>query len=150
MDPEDEEGPVDFSIFGYVDLGSLLDSFEPSISSTEYATQQSEIAQEQKKPPMPIQVIRNLRARMSSASLTPKPEEPVSPPKRPHRTEASRKEELECDPRARIVHPEKILCAMCDKWIQMRRDISYSSQNWLKHAESCQIRSGYVVTRLYF
>ena len=63
--------------------------------------------------------------------------------KRMHRTEESRKEDLERDPRTKIVHPEKILCAMCDRWIQMRKDVSYSPQNWLKHAGICEARTGY-------
>lgn len=146
LEIEDEEGPVDLSLFGFVELGRLVNAFEPSVSSTEFAIRPSDLPKEKKKLPINLPIVRNLRARMSSASVTPKPEEPlsISAGKRPHRSEIHRKEELERDPRARIVLAEKILCAMCDKWIQMRRDISYSSQNWLKHAESCQNRMGYV------
>lgn len=147
LEIEDEEGPVDLSLFGFVELGRLVNAFEPSVSSTEFAIRPSDLPKEKmKKLPIPVPIVRNLRARMSSASVTPKPEEPlsISAGKRSHRTEIHRKEELERDPRARIVLAEKILCAMCDKWIQMRRDISYSGQNWLKHAESCQNRLGYV------
>lgn len=146
LEIEDEEGPVDLSLFGFVELGRLVNAFEPSVSSTEFAIRLSDLPKEKKQLPIPVPIVRNLRARMSSASVTPKPEEPlsISAGKRPHRTEMHRKEELERDPRARIVLAEKILCAMCDKWIQMRRDISYSGQNWLKHAESCQNRMGYV------
>lgn len=132
-------------LFGSIELGDLVDSFEPTISSTDYGK-----PPQVKEPPIVVKKSAawsapTLRARTN----TPTPQSYVySEPKvsetgkRMHRSEEFRKEELENDPRTKIVHPDKIFCAMCERWIQMRRDVAYSPQNWLKHAGICEVRTG--------
>lgn len=140
--------------FGYIELGRLIGKFEPTISSTDYgnpseARRQSAVAPTATKQPPSTWNVPTLRARPGNSRLnSPAPtpslhESRMHDGKRMHRTEEARKQELESDPRTKVVHPEKILCRMCDRWIQMRRDVSYSPQNWLKHAGICEQRTGY-------
>ncbi|KAH8116216.1 hypothetical protein DFH11DRAFT_1484852, partial [Phellopilus nigrolimitatus] len=134
-------------VFGYIELGHLVSAFEPSVSSTDYGVRPSEmpeVLQIQKETP--IRNIPTLRARNSNTPTLSSSNEPKisDSGKRMHRTEESRKEELKSDPRTSSVLPNKILCGMCDHWIQMRRDVAYSPQNWLKHAGICEVRSGWL------
>lgn len=138
--------------FGFVELGSLIGKFEPTISSTDYGN----AADAKPTPPQVKQLVARsvpvLRARPSTPTIVNQAPQPqveakatdTGTGKRPHRSEQMRKHELENDPRTKIVHPDKILCALCDRWIQMRRDVAYSPQNWLKHAGICEQRTGLV------
>ncbi|KAL5498746.1 hypothetical protein ACEPAH_2101 [Sanghuangporus vaninii] len=143
--------------FGFIELGRLIGKFEPTVSSTDYGNPTesklpSAIAPASTKQPPSVLNLPTLRARPGNSRLnSPAPmslsqhEMKIQDPgKRMHRTEEERKQELESDPRTKIVHPEKILCRMCDRWIQMRRDVSYSPQNWLKHAGICEQRTGWM------
>ncbi|EJD05449.1 uncharacterized protein FOMMEDRAFT_17747 [Fomitiporia mediterranea MF3/22] len=137
--------------FGYIELGRLIGKFEPTISSIDYGkppeTKAVPVLKQQPTWSMP-----NLRARTNTPTRNgsvPLPQSTSEPKvsdtgKRMHRSEESRKLELENDDRTKIVQPDKILCAMCDRWIQMRRDVSYSPQNWLKHAGICEQRTGWL------
>ena len=165
---EDNENAV----FGFVELESLVNAFEPTVSSTHYGKPWKAPSVETSRKPTPIPYsLPTLRARPSTPSIPSKlrmttkappapiavrAPSPVSTPvpaqaskenitgKRMHRSEQSRKEELESDPRTKTVLTDRILCGMCEKWIQMRRDVAYSPQNWLKHAGICEVRSGLV------
>ncbi|KAL5476734.1 hypothetical protein ACEPAI_2920 [Sanghuangporus weigelae] len=142
--------------FGFIELGRLIGKFEPTVSSTDYGNPTepklppATVAASTKQPP-PVLNLPTLRARTGNSRLNSPAPMSLSqhevkiqdPSKRMHRTEEERKQELESDPRTKIVHPEKILCRMCDRWIQMRRDVSYSPQNWLKHAGICEQRTGW-------
>ncbi|KAI5121436.1 hypothetical protein M0805_006197 [Coniferiporia weirii] len=137
----------DNGVFGYVELGHLISALEPSVSSTDYGPVPKASEPGVAPKETPTFNIPTLRARTNTPTL---PSHVYSEPKvtedgkRMHRTEEFRKEELKNDPRTSTVLPDKILCGMCGRWIQMRRDVAYSAQNWLKHAGICEVRSGWL------
>ena len=147
---------LDMSIFGFIELGKIISAFEPSISSTEYARTVKKAAEPAPAKPVPSSYsMPTLRARANNspaASSRVNSPAPVSrnqsvvpngdTSRRMHRSEAQRKSDLENDPRTKVVLTDKILCALCDRWIQMRKDVAYSPQNWLKHAGICEKRHG--------
>lgn len=142
--------PIPPGLYGSIELCDVVNSFEPAYTSLEYGVKLDSL------PSTPVTVSRNLGA-------TSKPTTPVRDttsvsalyrlaletnltasqgPKRPHRGTEFRKQELESDPRAKVVEPDRVLCNMCDKWIATRRDVDYSGQNWAKHAGICEVRTG--------
>lgn len=129
----------DSSIFGAVELGHLVDAFEPAVSSTEFIVPEDPSSGQGVVGPSSVTI--QLSSRMAQARPV-KGNRQEGVIKRGHRTTESRKAELEADPRTRAVEAARILCGMCDKWIQTRHDVSYSGQNWLKHAGICEKRSG--------
>ncbi|KAH8105579.1 hypothetical protein DFH11DRAFT_1485849, partial [Phellopilus nigrolimitatus] len=134
-------------VFGYIELKHLVSAFEPSVSSTNYGVKPSEMLEvRQIQKEAPIRNIPTLRARNSITPTFPSSNEAKFSDvgKRMHRTEEHRKKELKNDPRTSRVLPDKILCGMCDYWIQMSRDVAYSPQNWLKHVGICKARSGWL------
>ena len=143
--PEDDE-PM--GNFGSVELGELLDAFEPTYTSMSFAVKAVERLQAADKAAKKFgQSSKSSSAPVASSSTRmrgfafPKRNRSGSS-KRTNRSEEERKADLEADPRTRTVEKNRILCNMCGKWIQMRHDVSYSPQNWLKHADICEVRSG--------
>lgn len=151
----DQEGS-DSGVFGFIELGTLVNAFEPTVSSTHYGRSWKEpvVEQPSRKPTPTAYLLPTLRARPSTPLVAARPpveaipKEPIST-KRMHRPEQLRKEELEKDQRTKTVLADQILCRMCNKWIQMRRDVSFSPQNWLKHAGICEVRTGYVFDHFF-
>ena len=128
QDDLDDLESVDGAI-GMIELGDLIDSFEPSYSSTEIELRETD-----------TQSFRSGTDSPSKADIYPV----ANSGRRVHRTTEQRRRDLEADPRTSIVDPDQILCALCNKWIQLRKDVSYSAQNWLKHAGICEQRHKYV------
>ncbi len=124
-------------VFGAVELGHLVDAFEPTVSSTEFIVPEVSSSGISGRSFVSLQ----LSSRMAqSRPVKTSREDAVS--KRGHRSTAFRKAELEADPRTGVVESGRIKCGMCDKWIQTRQDVAFSGQNWLKHAGICERRSG--------
>lgn len=129
----------DNSVFGSVELGHLVDAFEPAVSSTEFII--PDVSSSGQGVSGPSSISLQLSSRMAQARPV-KGAQQDAAGKRGHRSTAFRKAELEADPRTRTVEAARILCGMCDKWIQTRHDVAFSGQNWLKHAGICERRSG--------
>ncbi|KAF8512328.1 hypothetical protein JB92DRAFT_3117228 [Gautieria morchelliformis] len=53
------------------------------------------------------------------------------------RTEEERVKFLESDPRATMVEAHRILCAICGRWIQLRKNSTYCTAPWVQHARKC-------------
>ena len=62
------------------------------------------------------------------------------------RTEDERLSFLLSDPHATTVEPHRILCAICRRWIQLRKNSTYCTAPWVQHARKCAAR--YNVPRL--
>lgn len=60
------------------------------------------------------------------------------------RNEDERKKALEADTRCSEVRPHEVFCLLCKRWIKLYRDVTYIDSNWLRHAERCELRNGYV------
>lgn len=145
-----DQESAESGVFGFIELGSLISAFEPTVSSTNYGKPwKGPVVGPSRKSTPTLYSLPTLRARPTTPIVTPHPPVDTTPKesnsnKRLHRPEQIRKEDLEKDTRTKVVLADRILCRMCDKWIQMRRDVSYSPQNWLKHANICEVRTGYV------
>lgn len=126
-------------IFGSVELGHLVDAFEPAVSSTEFIVPDVSFSGHGLSGSSSVSLHMPSRMAQSRPEKGSR-EDTIS--KRGHRSTAYRKAELEADPRTRVVEAGRILCGMCDKWIQTRHDVAFSGQNWLKHAGICERRSG--------
>jgi len=64
------------------------------------------------------------------------PKDP-SEPQTIRRTVEERKALLETDTRAAQIKPDEVLCARCNKWIQLLKTQDYSLSNWNKHQSTC-------------
>ncbi|EIN12701.1 hypothetical protein PUNSTDRAFT_141327 [Punctularia strigosozonata HHB-11173 SS5] len=49
--------------------------------------------------------------------------------------------DLRGDPHLREVEAHRVLCAICDRWIQLRQDAAYCTLPWTQHREKCLERS---------
>ena len=47
---------------------------------------------------------------------------------------------LRSDPLLGDVEPNRVLCTLCQKWVQLRQDSSYYAYPWLQHRGKCLIR----------
>ena len=134
--------------YGYIELGDIVNSFEPTHTSLEYGPKLDAVS-------TPTPVAHRMGATSASTSLRDTSSgsallrfaleanhSATQGSKRPHRGMEYRKQELEMDPRTKVVEPDRILCAMCDRWIATRRDVDYSGQNWAKHAGICEVKTG--------
>lgn len=106
-------------------------------------------------------------ATIASSSTTPKPEtdsardddddmsdddpnEPLEvdamllPQKRTTRTNEDRRRELESDKRCENPGPHSVFCKMCGQWVRLHNTREYDLWNWLRHAEKCEVRNGWV------
>lgn len=140
---ETESHGASSTVFGTIELAELMNCFEPAISSIDFMVNPIERRSDHEGEGCSAWSAPSSRPQRAAAArsglLNPKKPEVVSS-RRSHRTEAERKAELEDDPRTDVVMPSKILCALCGRWIQTRRDVSYSNQNWQKHVAICELR----------
>ncbi|KAF8585474.1 hypothetical protein K439DRAFT_1660249 [Ramaria rubella] len=56
------------------------------------------------------------------------------------RTEEERINFLKSDPHATTVEPHRILCAICGRWIQLRKNSTYCTAPWEQHVKKCAAR----------
>lgn len=64
--------------------------------------------------------------------------------RRAKRTTQERIEYFETDPYVAKFEAYRVLCASCDKWIQLRRNCKYSSIPWDLHRKNCLAKKVYV------
>ncbi|KAJ7064591.1 hypothetical protein C8F01DRAFT_770090 [Mycena amicta] len=64
-----------------------------------------------------------------------------APPNETRRRSAEkRRATLEADVLIRVVEPNRVFCAMCEKWVSLRQDSSYCAYPWLQHRGKCLVR----------
>ena len=56
------------------------------------------------------------------------------------RSAEERADILRKDPLLTEVEPNKVLCALCRKWVQLRQDSSYCAYPWYQHKSKCVLR----------
>ena len=64
------------------------------------------------------------------------------------KTDAEREAFLRADPRQDGVERGKVFCKMCQSWVRLNTASGFLPGNWLRHAERCQKRNGYVTLRI--
>lgn len=165
---EGDESPPP-GVFGSVELVDLLDGYEPSFSSMSITvkTPASSEKPDASRPVVDVDVPMLPSPTAESADHpAPGSAPPSAPPlsatpsnsttpsaahlvaahilsRRSHKTTEDRKKVLMTDPLALAIEPNRVLCKLCERWIQMRKDVTYSPQNWYKHVNICKGKHPY-------
>lgn len=66
----------------------------------------------------------------------------ITSPPQIRRTESERVKLLVSDPNATTVEPHRVLCAVCGRWIQLRKNSTYCTAPWIQHVGKCVKRNG--------
>ena len=77
---------------------------------------------------------------LTSEKAVKAPSHPVPKPRRVQRTEDERIEYLRAHPYVAKFEAYRVLCALCGKWIKLRRNSTYCSIPWDAHHKSCSAK----------
>ncbi|KIJ34874.1 hypothetical protein M422DRAFT_34948 [Sphaerobolus stellatus SS14] len=90
-------------------------------------------------PPPPSTTSNHSHSNASTPALT---ASHITTPVQIRRTEEQRIFLLQTDPDAKEIEPHRVLCAICDRWIQLRKNSTYCTAPWVQHVKKCAAKHG--------